>query len=495
LKAVLRNTGERLDYEMRRADQAELRARTAEGHSREVALRIATAENGRHQAELETARVREETKRFQLLAEASERELRRVEADMQRLERMRKEAEQNAADSRDLARKAQQALREHQAREEGREEGRMLEMRQGFETGRSEGYASGRTEGYNAGRLVGFEEGRKVGWSEGYADGLKQGRREERVHAIEAFDKFMDSEERRQSRMKRSSTRALVGRGKTCKLGIMRMRVGARRKGAKALPRLPLSAFTPPNTGSSEAFPLPPSPSTLQPEELVDAYVIAPDGDLSEWKAQAGETLRRKTKGVVLALPQKEPAEVEKILANIRSGSLDVPVVAVLVPVIPAEGEATFTPPAYLESPGSSTPALVPSAIFTKNEPRVREALQWALKTGHTVHIDVQCDIREVEGGWDALEEMLTSMTISKDVKELHGKIVVSNILPPPDDLALPIVKLLTHPSYRNYQSHAAALSLFGNVWVNLLPPAWGAPVPSASQKERNEWKRRLKMY
>lgn len=271
--------------------------------------------------------------------------------------------------------------------------------------------------------------------------------------------------------------------------------VGARRKGAKALPRLPLSAFTPPNTGSSEAFPLPPSPSTLQPEELVDAYVIAPDGDLSEWKAQAGETLRRKTKGVVLALPQKEPAEVEKILANIRSGSLDVPVVAVLVPVIPAEGEATFTPPAYLESPGSSTPALVPSAIFTKNEPRVREALQWALKTGHTVHIDVQCDIREVEGGWDALEEMLTSMTISKDVKELHGKIVVSNILPPPDDLALPIVKLLTHPSYRNYQSHAAALSLFGNVWVNLLPPAWGAPVPSASQKERNEWKRRLKMY
>lgn len=223
LKAVLRNTGERLDYEMRRADQAELRARTAEGHSREVALRIATAENGRHQAELETARVREETKRFQLLAEASERELRRVEADMQRLERMRKEAEQNAADSRDLARKAQQALREHQAREEGREEGRMLEMRrkyndgredgfedgraegyenghaEGFETGRSEGYASGRTEGYNAGRLVGFEEGRKVGWSEGYADGLKQGRREERVHAIEAFDKFMDSEERRQS--------------------------------------------------------------------------------------------------------------------------------------------------------------------------------------------------------------------------------------------------------------------------------------------------------
>ena len=94
---------------------------------------------------------------------------------------------------------------------------------------------------------------------------------------------------------------------------------------------------------------------------------------------------------------------------------------------------------------------------------------------------------------------------------------MTANILPPPDDFTLPIVKLLTHPVYRSYQSHTASLSLFANLFVNFLPPAWGAPTPptpappppeseeakeanaervaSASEKEKNEWKRRIKMY
>ena len=89
--------------------------------------------------------------------------------------------------------------------------------------------------------------------------------------------------------------------------------------------------------------------------------------------------------------------------------------------------------------------------------------------------------------------------------------------MPPPDDLTLPIVKLLTHPSYRTYQNHTASLSLSANLFVNFLPPAWGAPTPPtppppaaeskeskeaeaekairAENKEKNEWKRRIKMY
>ena len=85
-----------------------------------------------------------------------------------------------------------------------------------------------------------------------------------------------------------------------------------------------------------------------------------------------------------------------------------------------------------------------------------------------------------------------------------------ANILPPPDDLTLPIVKLLTHPTYRSYQSHTASLSLFANLFVNFLPPAWGAPTPPTpappssanaekaveeANKLKNEWKRRIKMY
>ena len=80
------------------------------------------------------------------------------------------------------------------------------------------------------------------------------------------------------------------------------------------LPTLPLSAFTPPNTGTSEQFPLPPSPSTLQPEGIVDAHVISASGDLSSWKAQTGQNLGGRITGVVLSLHGAEAADVEKAI-------------------------------------------------------------------------------------------------------------------------------------------------------------------------------------
>ena len=70
------------------------------------------------------------------------------------------------------------------------------------------------------------------------------------------------------------------------------------------------------------------------------------------------------------------------------------------------------------------------------------------------------------------------------------------NILPPPDDLTIPIVKLLTHQTYHNYQSQTAALSLFENLCIKFLPPS-----PTTWRREqgggfdRKEWKRRIKMY
>lgn len=90
--------------------------------------------------------------------------------------------------------------------------------------------------------------------------------------------------------------------------------VGARRKGPKQLPKLPLSAFTPPNTGTSEQFPLAPSPSSLQPETIVDGHVIAPDGNLSSWKEQTGQTLGGRIRGVVLSLHGVQPEDVEKVV-------------------------------------------------------------------------------------------------------------------------------------------------------------------------------------
>lgn len=79
-----------------------------------------------------------------------------------------------------------------------------------------------------------------------------------------------------------------------------------------------------------------------------------------------------------------------------------------------------------------------------------------------------------------------------------------ANILPPPHDLLLPIVKLLTHPTYQSYQSHIATLSFFPRVYLSYVPPTWNAPTPPTpvpsqeapiASKEQKEWKRRIKMY
>ncbi|PCH43531.1 hypothetical protein WOLCODRAFT_138416 [Wolfiporia cocos MD-104 SS10] len=269
--------------------------------------------------------------------------------------------------------------------------------------------------------------------------------------------------------------------------------VGARRKGGKTLPRLPLSAFSPPASGTSDAFPIAPSPSTLLPEEVVDACVNVPSGDLDAWRAQLGE----RTASVVLNLQGKEPSQIEEILQSVRSNAYPLPVLAVLVPLLPSSSPSdVFSPPSYLtpdaRGEGSS---LVPVIEFTKPSDTLRDALAWALAQGLTVNIDVQNDIVETEGPWDALEELLTRVTS----QDHPGKIVISNILPPPSDPNLPIVKLLTHASYRAFQAHTAALSLFTGVFVAYRPPAWGAPVPAgadeSARKERAEWKRRIKMY
>jgi hypothetical protein len=78
--------------------------------------------------------------------------------------------------------------------------------------------------------------------------------------------------------------------------------VGARRRGPKSLPKLPMSAFTPPNSGTSDRFPLPPSPSTLHPDKVIDAFAYADGNGLQQWNIEAGQSLSGRMDGVVIRL-------------------------------------------------------------------------------------------------------------------------------------------------------------------------------------------------
>lgn len=92
--------------------------------------------------------------------------------------------------------------------------------------------------------------------------------------------------------------------------------LGLRRKGIKTLPTLPLSAFGPPSSGASGASPLPPSPSAIHPDQVIDAHVVSLTGDLSQWKKEAGETLETRIGGVVLSLQGTDPTEIEKVVTG-----------------------------------------------------------------------------------------------------------------------------------------------------------------------------------
>ncbi|EPQ57575.1 hypothetical protein GLOTRDRAFT_115459 [Gloeophyllum trabeum ATCC 11539] len=261
--------------------------------------------------------------------------------------------------------------------------------------------------------------------------------------------------------------------------------VGARRKGPKTLPKLPLSAFSPPNSGTSEKFPLPPSPSAVHPETIVDAEIV----DVSAWKKDSGEELGGKISGLVLSLKDKGSEEAEKIVDQLETTVEGIPVIAALVPFTLEDG-VPASAPSYLTKPSKVPVAL--STSFSTPTAHCVSALSWALSQDRVVDISVQTDLQNGEAGWETLEDFMT-----KSTAELVGKgtIVLSNILPPPLDLSLPLVKLLTHYTYRAFQSHTAAISLFPNVYVKYLPPAWETDAKSLDDAQLKEWKRRIKMY
>lgn len=252
-----------------------------------------------------------------------------------------------------------------------------------------------------------------------------------------------------------------------------------KRKGPKNLPRLPQSAFEGPNSAISDKFPLAPSPSTIHPSQIVDAHVKL--SDLAKWNTDASEDILKKSGGVVVVLGTGESIAED----TITSSSTKVLGVGL---------------PFDLTGSSTSAPATmsVPTSLFTTIKEILPESyaqLRWAFSQGRPVDLDIQLPISE-ESDFERFQDMLTkALTEVTDVPP----IILSGILPPSHDLALPIVKLINHASYLEYQSQMGALSLIPHTFIKFTPPKWSEPTPTgadeASEKQKREWKRRVQMF
>ncbi|KAG9097725.1 hypothetical protein FS749_005658 [Ceratobasidium sp. UAMH 11750] len=274
-------------------------------------------------------------------------------------------------------------------------------------------------------------------------------------------------------------------------------------KPTKRPPKLSAALFSSANVGAgAPTGGLPPSPSAVNPTEVHDAHVeLASPAALAQWKADTGSVLGPKVKSVVLALPPS--AASKDAIASLPAAS-ELPVIAYSVPY-----PLSDAPPTDLTAP-------VPLAFsFTFTEPSepLLEALRWA-SDKHPVDIDVRIDLVNGDQGWEALEELVSKTVAGTGDSGPAGlkPIVLSNLLPPPNALSIPTVKLLAHPMYLAYQAHIASLSFNQNVYVKFLPPDWHTPTPKSplpnaqpsdpdqsirdlDSEEKKEWKRRTKMY
>ena len=210
LRALLRTTAERMEDERVRANQAENRADFNESRVRELQMKLTNSEATKHSADLETERARDESHRLKMQMEMMEREVQRLRSSLNNMTKRKDEAERDASEAHDATRKAEQRLREYEAEQEGRDEGRRLASKKNYdagwrecwpvalEEGRTHGFEEGHEEGYAKGRseakLTSYEEGRKKGKLEGYQEGIDRGTREERDRALQEFDRFLEEE-------------------------------------------------------------------------------------------------------------------------------------------------------------------------------------------------------------------------------------------------------------------------------------------------------------
>ncbi|KAG5648526.1 hypothetical protein DXG03_003137 [Asterophora parasitica] len=183
LKELLRNAADHLEYEMRRANDAELRAGFAELSAKDVAGKLAAAEGDKARAD--GAHVAErQLHRTQL--EKTREELKGLRRDIRSAERLKDQFEGASIRAKEMNIHYRENISKWKRYEEGVQQGHEIEVANSFDEGRVRGWQ----EGFEEGRNTGHQEGLVAGMREG----KEQGRKEERKNALEAFDKFLANE-------------------------------------------------------------------------------------------------------------------------------------------------------------------------------------------------------------------------------------------------------------------------------------------------------------
>ena len=130
MRTLLVIANDRLDAETKRADQAEQRVV-------DVLQRLRAANEATALARAEATRSQQEVRLYEIQLNQAQREILRAQEILDRIEKARVEAEEEAARSRSLARKCREQWVLSKAREQGRQEGFV----EGLERGRRLGLA------------------------------------------------------------------------------------------------------------------------------------------------------------------------------------------------------------------------------------------------------------------------------------------------------------------------------------------------------------------
>ncbi|CAA7259110.1 unnamed protein product [Cyclocybe aegerita] len=191
LKALLRVSGDRLEHEIRRADDALARLEASERNERELEARIRRLEAENDELHRHTVRAERDARDYQTQLEVAQREVLRLQDDLVGARREMDELQYSESKALASAKKYQMTVHSLELYGKQRENEIQAAVDRWYNTGRDDGYEEGHAEGYDEGRKAGLKEGLKKGRKQGLKEGFEEGQREEWRNAAERFDKYL----------------------------------------------------------------------------------------------------------------------------------------------------------------------------------------------------------------------------------------------------------------------------------------------------------------